>query len=106
MAPTLSVIAPCFNEEGNVALLVRRTLAAFDSMSTTAELVLVDDGSRDATWARIEEGMAAHPDRVVGKRHAQNQGIVGGWRTGLEASRGEHVCLIDSDLQNRPEDIP
>ncbi len=103
--PVLSIIAPCFNEEGNVRLLVARTLATFASLPIAAELVLIDDGSRDATWSRIDEAVAAHPGVVHGVRHEQNRGIVGGWRSGLEASRGALVCLIDSDLQNRPEDI-
>ncbi len=102
--PKLSVIAPCYNEQDNVALLVNRTLATFDTMDIPAELVLVDDGSADATWQRIEEAMADNP-RVRAARHAKNRGIEGGWRTGIATARGELLCLIDSDLQNQPEDI-
>jgi len=104
-APVLSVIAPCFNEELNVDVLARRTLAAFAELPVPAELILVDDGSRDATWAKIQELERAH-DRVRGFHHTKNKGIVGGWLTGLTGSRAELVCLIDSDLQNRPEDVP
>jgi phenylacetate-CoA ligase len=100
----LSVIAPCFNEEGNVPVLVARTIAHFDAHPLDAELVLVDDGSRDRTWERIEAEAAAEP-RVRGVRHERNKGIEGGWHSGLEHARGDLVCLIDSDLQNRPEDI-
>jgi glycosyltransferase involved in cell wall biosynthesis len=100
----LSVIAPCFDEEGNVAELVRRTLAVFDAMAIAGELVLVDDGSRDGTWRCIEAAVRAD-DRVRGVRHDENRGIEAGWKSGLEAARGELVCLIDSDLQNQPEDI-
>jgi phenylacetate-CoA ligase len=102
--PALSVIAPCYNEELNVATLVERMRAAFASLGAPAELVLVDDGSRDATWACIERAMADDP-WVRGERHPKNRGIEGGWRTGLRLSRAPLVCLIDSDLQNRPEDI-
>lgn len=101
----LSVIAPCFNEELNVHVLVERMLAVFDALPIPAELILVDDGSKDATWSKIEQAQAAEP-RVRGFRHASNKGIVGGWRTGLEGSQAPLLCLIDSDLQNRPEDIP
>ncbi|MFQ5590286.1 MAG: glycosyltransferase family 2 protein [Phycisphaerae bacterium] len=100
----LSVIAPCFNEEGNIGSLVRRTLAVFDAMGLKAELVLIDDGSSDATWARIVEHCRCD-SRVCGHRHARNRGIVPSWTTGLNRSSGELVCLIDADLQNRPEDI-
>ncbi len=103
--PALTVIAPCFNEEGNVPMLVRRTLAAFDTLGVDAELVLIDDGSNDATWARIKDAMLQAP-RVRGVRHDGNRGIEGAWKSGLNVARAEVVCLIDSDLQNRPEDIP
>ena len=101
----LSVIAPCFNEERNVPVLVERALRVFDRMPIRCELVLIDDGSRDGTWAAICEAARTH-DRVVGRKHEKNGGIVAGWVTGLEAAGGSLVCLIDSDLQNRPEDIP
>lgn len=105
----LSVIAPCFDEEENVPVLAARALAAFADLPCPAELVLVDDGSRDDTWGAIERAIAAHggPEGPVrGARHERNRGIVGGWRTGLAVARHDLVCLIDSDLQNRPEDVP
>jgi dolichol-phosphate mannosyltransferase len=101
----LAVIAPCLNEELNVDPLVDRTLAAFSSIAVPCELVLVDDGSRDGTWSRIEARAAASP-RVRGVRHEKNRGIVGAWLSGLAATSAALVCLIDSDLQNRPEDVP
>jgi phenylacetate-CoA ligase len=103
-AVVLSVIAPCLNEEGNIDLLAARTLAVFDKMNIRAELVLVDDGSTDQTWTRIQ-AQTGKDCRVRGVRHARNQGMECAWRTGLNAAKGERVCLIDADLQNRPEDI-
>lgn len=103
--PTLSVIAPCLNEEGNVDLLADRMLLVFDGMRVPAELILVDDGSTDETWRRITDRSARDP-RVRGVRHASNQGIESAWRSGLEASGAHLVCLIDADLQNQPEDVP
>jgi glycosyltransferase involved in cell wall biosynthesis len=100
----LSVIAPCLNEEANVDLLVERTLAAFDALVIGAEIILVDDGSTDRTWERIQDRGRQDP-RVRGVRHAVNRGMEAAWRSGLAAARGECVCLIDADLQNRPEDI-
>ncbi|MBK7827487.1 glycosyltransferase family 2 protein [Nannocystis sp.] len=103
--PELAVIAPCFNEELNVDPFCARMLAVFDAMPVQAELLLIDDGSKDDTWARITETMRRDP-RVRGVRHEQNKGIVGGWLSGLANTTAPIVCLIDSDLQNRPEDIP
>jgi phenylacetate-CoA ligase len=100
----LSVIAPCLNEEGNVDELVSRTLSVFDKLGINGQLMLVDDGSSDSTWTRIQ-GWSATDARVAGVRHPQNRGIVPSWRTGLTAASGSRICLIDSDLQNRPEDI-
>lgn len=100
----ISAIAPCLNEEANVELLTRRTLAAFDSLAAPAELILIDDGSVDRTWALIQEAQE-RDGRVVGVRHTRNRGIEAAWRSGLAAASGELVCLIDADLQNRPEDI-
>ena len=103
-SPVLSVIAPCYNEQGNIPALTERTLAVFDCLGITGQLVLIDDGSEDQTWDRIVEE-AGHDERVLGVQHETNRGIVAGWQSGLSASDGELTCLIDSDLQNRPEDI-
>lgn len=100
----LSVIAPCYNEEHNVETLVQRTLETFKVMGIRGELVLIDDGSRDRTWERITDAMDAHPE-VRGVRHVKNRGIEGGWTSGLDNASADTICLIDSDLQNRPEDI-
>lgn len=101
----LSVIAPCLNEQGNVDSLIDRVLAAFDTLPVSAELVLIDDGSTDATWERMTIRADQDP-RVRIAQHLSNQGMVSAWQTGLGTARGELVCLIDADLQNRPEDIP
>lgn len=102
---TLSVIAPCLNEEGNIDALVRRVVSALTSAGITGELVLVDDGSRDRTWEAIT-GWTRRESRVRGVRHEKNGGIAAAWRSGLNAARGALICFIDADLQNRPEDIP
>ena len=101
---TLSVIAPCFNEDGNVDALADRTLATFDGMGLDGELILIDDGSEDGTWDRIRSRAKADR-RVRGQRQHANFGIEAAWQKGLQVARGHLVCLIDSDLQNRPEDI-
>jgi len=103
--PKLSIIVPCFNEEGNLRELVRRTLEILQIHHLDAEILLVDDKSRDGTRALIEELARGHA-QVRGLYHDVNQGIVGGWRTGLAGSRASHIVITDADLQYAPEDIP
>ncbi len=100
----LSVIVPCYNEEGNLPELVERTERVFERRRIRGELVLVDDGSRDGTAAQIEALAARHPC-VVGVHHPTNLGIPAGWRSGFERSSGRYVCTIDADLQYQPEAI-
>ena len=101
----LSVIAPCYNESGNIAALVRRTLAMFEKQGLIGEIVLIDDASTDHTFAEITKARLSD-SRVVGVRHGKKLGLFAGWRSGLEVARGRFVCLIDADLQNPPEEIP
>jgi len=103
-AVALSVLAPCYNESRNIDLLVDRTLAAFSAMNINGELILVDDGSHDDTWVRIASRVDGDR-RVRGIQHSSNGGMEAAWSTGLAAAQGRLVCLIDADLQNRPEDI-
>ena len=108
-APTpsieLSVVVPCFNEEGNLDVLVDRMRRVFATHAIAAELILVNDGSRDGTGPAIDALAARHPGEIVAVHHRTNRGITAGWRSGLENARGRWVCTIDADLQYRPEDI-
>lgn len=100
----LTVIAPCFNEEDNVHALAVRVGAVFDQLQVDGELILVDDGSSDSTGARIDR-LAEEFEWVRAIKHNNNRGLFEGWRTGIDAAAGDVVCLIDSDLQNPPEEI-
>jgi phenylacetate-CoA ligase len=104
----LSVIVPCFNEEANVPELVRRVGSVFADPRLQkrggAELVLVDDGSTDSTWSVIVAQRAKF-GFVVPLRHRRNAGLAAAWRTAVARARGRLVCILDADLQYRPEDI-
>ena len=102
---TISVIAPCFNEEFNIPALVERVLGVLERGKLAGELVLVDDGSTDGTRRVIEEYERTYPGVVVGRFHARNAGIAAAWKTGVAAARGDYVVVIDADLQYQPEDI-
>jgi polyisoprenyl-phosphate glycosyltransferase len=103
--PALSVVAPCFNEEGVLPEFVRRVAAVLDGIGGTAEIVLVDDGSRDGTWAVITEAAARDP-RVIGVRLMRNHGHQLALTAGLSVCRGERILIIDADLQDPPELLP
>src|SRR5262245_29549240 len=100
----LSVVAPCFNEAGNLPELVRRLRAVFERRGIAGEIVLVNDGSRDDTGSVIDALAAEHADGVA-VHHPRNLGITAAWETGIARARGEHVCFIDADLQYLPEDV-
>lgn len=101
--PLVSVIVPCYNEEGNIEELVSRTEETFREHGIDGEIVLVNDASTDGTAEKIREVMRRWPN-IVTETHPRNLGIAGGWRTGLKLSRGDYVLITDADLQYAPED--
>lgn len=100
----VSVVVPCYNEAENLPELVERLQRAFEQGRCAGEIVLVNDGSRDATGDVIRELERRHA-HVVGCHHERNRGMEAGWNTGVEAARGTYACLIDADLQYQPEDV-
>ncbi|HEY3317431.1 MAG TPA: glycosyltransferase [Coriobacteriia bacterium] len=102
--PRISVVIPAFNEQDNVAELVERVSNSVGPLGSF-EIVIVDDGSTDATWARICEAAEADP-QVVGIRLQRNFGQHPAVTAGFDASRGDIVVTLDADLQNPPEEIP
>jgi dolichol-phosphate mannosyltransferase len=105
VGPELSIIVPVYNEEGNIAPLVCEVAEAFRNRWSPFELLFVDDGSTDQTWARIEQAHRADA-RVRGLRHHFNAGQSAAFWTGLRAARGEIIGTLDGDLQNDPADLP
>lgn len=103
--PALSVVAPCFNEEGALPEFMRRVAAVLDGVGDAAEVVLVDDGSRDNTW-KVMTDAAAADRRVVAVRLMRNHGHQLALTAGLTVCRGERILIIDADLQDPPELLP
>ena len=100
----VSVVAPCFNEESNVEVLVERLASVFKDNNLNGEVVLVDDASTDNTRSMIQ-GLQSKYHNVRLVAHDENKGIAGAWQSGIDAAKGEYVCFIDADLQNLPEDV-
>src|SRR2546426_2004627 len=104
-APDLSIVVTVFNEAASVEELFRRTIAALDSGPRTFELIFVDDGSTDGTFAALERLHAGDP-RLRAVRFKRNFGQHPAMHAGLSRARGDVVVTMDGDLQNQPEDIP
>jgi polyisoprenyl-phosphate glycosyltransferase len=102
--PVLSVVAPVYNEEGTLDELHRRLTSTLASLESY-EIVLVDDGSSDGSWACLLD-LAARDARVRLLRLSRNFGHQAALSAGLDAARGDAVVLMDADLQDPPELIP
>jgi dolichol-phosphate mannosyltransferase len=100
----LSVVVPVYNEHETVDELCRRLTAVLETLGAY-ELVLVDDGSTDGTWAALR-ALAARDQRLRLFRLSRNFGHQIALTAGLDAARGDAVVLIDGDLQDPPEVIP
>lgn len=96
--PGLSIVMPAYNEEANVAAAVRAAAAAGERFADDYEIVIVDDGSRDATGERVREEERANP-RVRLIQFPQNRGFGAAVKTGLKAADKPLVFYTDSDLQ-------
>lgn len=103
--PSLSVVVPVFNEEESVEALIDAIESALGDFSDPWELLLVDDGSSDATVARAT-GRARADARFRILRLARNYGQTAAMQAGFDHARGRVVVSMDGDLQNDPRDIP
>ena len=104
-ASSCSVVIPVKDEAESLPELVRRLLAVAATLPTDAfEIVLVDDGSTDGSWAVIRE-LSADP-RVRGLRLRRNFGKAAALQAGITAATGAVVVTMDADLQDDPEELP
>jgi dolichol-phosphate mannosyltransferase len=102
----LSIVVPCFNEEACLQTLhARLTAAARQSVGADYEMVLVNDGSSDGSWPIMRQ-LAADDPRVVAVNLSRNHGHQLALTAGLDLSNGDHVLIIDADLQDPPELLP
>lgn len=104
-APDISVCVPFYNEEDNVTPLHDALVNALEPLGRSFEMVLVDDGSADATMSRLEEIARTDP-RVVIVRFQRNFGQTAAMMAGIDHAQGKYLVTMDGDLQNDPLDIP
>ena len=103
--PELSYFFPAHDEEANLEPLVEEALATLPTLAERFEIVIVDDGSRDATPRIADRLAAAHPDVVRAVHHPTNLGYGAALRSGFRAGRYAHVAFTDGDRQFRVADL-
>lgn len=99
----LSLVVPCYNEEGNVQDFFSEVNRVFDGKVSDYEFVFVNDGSRDKTYQKLKEIHKSSPQNVQVLSFSRNFGKESAMYAGLSHARGDLVCIIDADLQQRPE---
>ena len=101
----ISVVAPVYNEEESAGLLVAALDKALRPLGRSYEIILVDDGSTDRTWAELcfQAQKFPHVELI---RLRRNFGQTAAMSAGFDAAQGEVIITLDADLQNDPEDIP
>ncbi len=103
--PYLSLVVPAYNEQESIPTLLERSAAALTLTRRPFEIVIVDDGSTDATPKLLDEAMRKHAWlRVL--RMQRNSGQSAAFDAGFKAAAGDLIATIDADLQNDPEEIP
>jgi glycosyltransferase involved in cell wall biosynthesis len=101
----LSYFFPAHNEAENLESLVVEALEALPALADEFEIIVVDDGSRDATPSIADRLASAHPDVVRVVHHETNLGYGAALRSGLRAARHDLVCFTDGDRQFRVADL-
>jgi undecaprenyl-phosphate 4-deoxy-4-formamido-L-arabinose transferase len=104
-SPSVSVVVPVFNSELTLSQLVERLLPVLAALGADHELLLVNDGSKDGSWAVIQSLCARH-QWVRGINLMRNYGQHNALLCGVRAARHETIVTMDDDLQHPPEEVP
>lgn len=100
----LSLVVPCYNEEGNVEKFYSEVKRVFDGCVEDYEFVFVNDGSKDETYHKLKKLYEEHKEsQIQVLSFSRNFGKEAAIYAGLKSVKGDLVCLIDADLQQRPE---
>ena len=102
---SLSVVVPIYNDQEVIHELLKRLTAVVETIVKEYEIILVDDGSRDRSWAIMQEERAQREHLRIA-RLSRNFGQQNSITAGLSLATKDLIVLMDSDLQDRPEDIP
>ena len=99
----LSIVVPCYNEEGNVELFYEEVQKVFKGKKIKYEIVFVNDGSSDNTLNRLTDIVNQKKQNIKVINFSRNFGKEAAMYAGLKEAEGELVTIIDADLQQRPE---
>jgi glycosyltransferase involved in cell wall biosynthesis len=107
-SPQVSIVVPCYDEEETIPTLcaaLDEVVAQLEAAGRLTEVIIIDDGSNDGSYARLKEASPARPWlRVV--RFRRNFGQTAAMAAGFDRARGQYIVPMDADLQNDPQDIP
>ena len=101
----LSVVVPAYNEALSIGTLIEQLDTVLAALGASSEIVIVDDGSADGTWAALRDAVRRYP-RLVGVTLSRNFGHQGALLAGLSRARGRAIVSMDADLQHPPSVIP
>jgi glycosyltransferase involved in cell wall biosynthesis len=101
----LSVVVPLFNEQESLPELAAWIARVCRAKELSYEVILIDDGSTDGSWAEVER-LSADDSAIRGIKFSRNYGKSAALYAGFEAARGEVVITMDADLQDSPDEIP
>lgn len=102
MKKKISLVAPCYNEEGNVKEFYKLVQSQFASASYDYEIVFVNDGSKDSTAEKLRSIYEADKKHVKVVNFLRNFGKEAALLAGLSEAKGDYICTIDADLQQDP----
>ncbi len=105
-SPEISVVIPVFNEEDNLRELAERLIRTLSGLGRPFEVIFVDDGSTDRSWAILTELNGQYPQNIRALQFHRNFGQHQAIFAGFQAARGQVMVTLDADLQNPPEEIP
>ena len=100
-----SIVIPLYNEEDNLRPLYMKIVEIMNSVGSSYQVVFVDDGSSDRTYALLRE-ICAHDSRVIAVRLRRNFGQTTALQAGFDYAQGEVIISLDGDLQHDPAEIP
>lgn len=100
----ISIVIPCYNEEGNISSCVREIKEVLNKHSDTYEIICVNDGSKDNTWDKIEEVSKTYP-QVKGINLMRNYGLTQAYMAGFDKSKGTYVITVAADLEIPAENL-